>query len=195
MKKMMIFLVLFSFAISLTACNKGKYNVEENTLYISKDNEIIEVAFEALTDYDSITDYSEYLDTKISDYNFKVGSIVIYNEELEEAGDKGMRTKMHYANYYTYAGYRDTNFVSAKISEAKVFKDNDYSANYIRVSDGNGATTEEVLSHDDYYIIYIQQDVNIYIDGTIMYYSDNVEILEENLIKANSEEYCCIVFK
>ncbi|MBR6696794.1 MAG: hypothetical protein IKL73_00830 [Lachnospiraceae bacterium] len=195
MKKIVTFLVLIMLMCSCVACNKKDiYDVDTDTIYVSTDAKVIEVRFDTLEGYSDYDDYSSHLDGRMSDYNFKVGGILVWKDELEQVGVNRMRLKAGYSNCYSYSGYNNIDFMCTKLSEAKEFH-YDYVANYINKADGSEVTSKIALADENNYIVYIKKDVNIYIDGTILYYSDNVEVLDENLIKATAEDFCCIIFK
>ena len=65
----------------------------------------------------------------------------------------------------------------------------------VRAKDGERTDTAEVLRNKKYKILVIQEPFDILVNGKIMFYSDNAQLLEENKVKSMGEDMTVIVFK
>ena len=64
------------------------------------------------------------------------------------------------------------------------------------VKDGSAVTPDAIKKHGKYRVVLIQGVTPVQVQGKVMYISDNVTVLEDNVVSVNAEnEVAYIIFK
>lgn len=192
MKKKILVLLLLIAACMCSACKSDKYNIAYEVVYVSKSSKVEAVTFYSLSDYGDINTFNLLDDNRMTEYNYSVDGIAVSRKLSEVVGDR-IKLVTTYNNFLAYDGYNGVQFMTGTVEESLLGFD--YDAVFKSALTDDEVSAEEVMSHKDLYVVIIQQDMNIILDGQIVYYSDNVKLSNESHAVATDDGLCYIIFK
>lgn len=194
MRKRLHLVILIMCVFLVTGCNKSssKYTATENTLYITKDYHITTVMYESLGYYGGIDTFNTLDDSRMIEYNYSVKGIAV-ERKSSEVVDNRIKYVTRYNSFFDYAAYCGIEFMTGTLEEALVV----YDIDKIEFTDttGNKVLGETLKQNTGYYIIIIQQGIDIEIDGKVVYYTDNVSLSGDGHVTTTADEISYIIFK
>lgn len=188
-KKLAIFLLTASL---LTGCGNPINKMKENTVYINKDGEVESLSIESFDkDYYSQEELKQFIDKEVTAQQEERGdgSISLKDFEVKE---KEASLKMVYSSAEDYEAFTDTEL-----------EQGDYTKDVLEEGETlvDAKTEKEVEELPEeveglkYVKIQDPEDIQVLLDGTILYYSNKAEFLEEHLIKIPAGETCVILYQ
>ena len=192
----------------LIACGKTEFEADEDTVYVTKSGVVKGAsigAFDAAY-YDEV-ELKDYITQTIVDYveNNGDGTIAMNKFMIgeEEAGKKA-KLYLDYESGYDYEKFNEVTFFAGTVLEAQA-AEYAFDEAFRSVEDGEikaAADAKEVMEQTEYKAVVIGQEINVRVDGKIMYVSDgNVEVTGKNTAKAHydleaeSPQLCYIIYK
>lgn len=193
--------------IGLTGCSKDislteedtknnktvvKEGIENNTILVREDG-TLQVAIVDLFDkeYYNIEEFEGFVNEEINNYNADFDDSPIVFNALEKRDDS-LVIVMTYNNMEHYSAFNNIEGLLLDAPTARQDKSNlpeSFSKN-----GGNEVEFDEALEKDEYKIFGINEQVDIIVDGKILYYS-NGEYIDSQTMKSDEKEITYIIFK
>ncbi|HHU73692.1 MAG TPA: hypothetical protein GXZ28_03595 [Clostridiales bacterium] len=199
MKKLILCILFLLSFISITACRKKEEivitaeDIRTNTL-LAKNNGGLQVA--TVEDFDktyyNYSELSEFVKKEVDTYNKKAGGDKITIDSLELREGKAILV-LSFSGMDQYCNFNETS--AAYFNGGAENIPIDLPTTLVRAKDGERTDTAEVLRNKKYKILVIQEPFDILVNGKVMFYSDNAQLLEENKVKSMGEDMTVIVFK
>lgn len=174
MKKFMSLALIAVLAVMcLTACGKS-IEVTENTVIVEKKGKIIEATVEKLDkDYYDEEELEKYIDKQVKKYVNEHGSksMVVDDFSVE---DGVARLNIKYAGYGDYSLFHGAEMFVGTVEQA-IEAGYKFDADFVKVWNGrlgDSADASEITGNTQYYVVILDDLVNVKIDGTILYLSE-----------------------
>lgn len=182
--------ILCATALSLSLLSGcGKFEPDATAMMASKDGTLTAVVMETLDQsyYDS-AELQTLITTEVADYNASVGTEKIKVTEFK-AENQTANLTMEYTTGSDYAAFNDVTCYTGDILGA-------YSAGYDfdvvfhQIEKGEVINTSvsrsEVLNSYNYYILILEEPMDIQVEGKLVYVSSNVEVTGKNTCRVVS---------
>lgn len=197
MKKIKLCAILFMCIIVLAGCNKSAASlnaneIKVNTLLIRNDGIVQSAIVEDFDkDYYSKTELSDFIDDQITDYNTTVGEDAVEKDSFEV---KDGTAKVVFT-YGTMKDYEDFNEVEAYYLTSEEAKTNKLVPDTLTdTKEGKSVSKEEALDNEDYKVIIVTEELDVVIEGKVLYYSNGI-LLNNTTVQSQKDGYTVIVYK
>ncbi len=214
MKKILSVLLAAAMVMALSACGGSKYEPTESGIFVKRDGTVIDAAIETFDkDHYSKDELKSYVEEQVVAYNTENSSYTVaYQDDvkdkdavlpvaidcLEVNGDKKVATLLlKFAGVSDYLGFNegrvgeDAYFVSALATQAMLKGE----VNWIQVKDNQKVDEATALSNEKYYLVGLDFEARVEVEGTIVYASDNVSVLTGSVFTTDGEEPGYVVYK
>lgn len=182
--------LVFLLAVSLfSGCGGTLSNVNQSTVYVQKKGTVLSADIEELgKEYYKESELEDYIADQVEAYQKEHGDRVFMESfSVEEGVAKLM---MKYVSYEDYQDFNDIELYSGNVVRAQA-DGYDFNTEFAAVS-GNEktkASKEEVLSADDCNVVVIRANIDVRVDGTILFVSDsNTIVTGKNTVSIIGEE-------
>ena len=166
-----------------------------DTLYVSKSDKLTLVSFYELSNYGSLNTFEVVDDNRMIDYNYSIDGIGVWRDSAVIVGDQ-VKVVSGFEDFLCYGGYIGVTCFTGTVEDALVaFDFNNYDGEYKDYKSGEVVSAETIASKKDLYVVIIDQEIELEIKGKILYYSDNIELKDENSVHTASNGLCYIIFK
>lgn len=171
----------------LSGCSK-KTDVDTSTVFIEKKGKITSVDVEALDkDYYDEAELESYITDHVNDYTSENGNTV----EMASftVTDQVAKLQMQYDSYEDYTAFNGIELYDGTVVEAEA-AGYDFDTDFISVSDEDTkkVSKDDVLADDNNKVVIIKANVDVKVDGTILYVSkENTKVTEKNKVSITGE--------
>lgn len=190
MKKRTILAVVAGVLFLMAGCSK--FSPDESAVSVGKDGEIIGIAVESLDkDYYQEQELKSMIEKEVSGYTAAAGKDSVKMDKFS-VDDKKAKLVMNYASGKDYSAFNKVEFFIGSTAQAQQ-AGKPFDGGFQSVEDGKavktGLTSKDVLSND-YQVVVMEESVLVKVPGTIVYVSDNVDVLgkDEAKVKSGSDE-------
>ena len=173
-KKGMMYLLLGICVAAFCGCSSD-YEAGKDTVYIGKKGKNAGVCVSSFEqDYYDAEELSAYIEDTIQEYVASAGNGTVKLESLDTA-DQTAKAQISYAGYEDYADFNGVEFFVGSVLDAKV-AGYELPKKMTAVSD---KVTEDYSDEDK--VVIIGQTIDVKVNGTITYVSENVTVQGEDL--------------
>ena len=171
----------------LSGCSK-KTDVDTSTVFIEKKGKITSVDVEALDkDYYDEAELESYITDHVNDYTSENGNTV----EMVSftVTDQVAKLQMQYDSYEDYTAFNGIELYDGTVVEAEA-AGYDFDTDFISASDEDTkkVSKDDVLADDNNKVVIIKANVDVKVDGTILYVSkENTKVTEKNKVSITGE--------
>lgn len=171
----------------LSGCSK-KTDVDTSTVFIEKKGKITSVDVEALDkDYYDEAELESYITDHVNDYTSENGNTV----EMASftVTDQVAKLQMQYDSYEDYTAFNGIELYDGTVVEAEA-AGYDFDTGFISASDEDTkkVSKDDVLADDNNKVVIIKANVDVKVDGTILYVSkENTKVTEKNKVSITGE--------
>lgn len=171
----------------LSGCSK-KTDVDTSTVFIEKKGKITSVDVEALDkDYYDEAELESYITDHVNDYTAENGNTV----EMASftVTDQVAKLQMQYDSYEDYTAFNGIELYDGTVVEAEA-AGYDFDTDFISASDEDTkkVSKDDVLADDNNKVVIIKANVDVKVDGTILYVSkENTKVTEKNKVSITGE--------
>lgn len=171
----------------LSGCSK-KTDVDTSTVFIEKKGKITSVDVEALDkDYYDEAELESYITDHVNDYTSENGNTV----EMASftVTDQVAKLQMQYDSYEDYTAFNGIELYDGTVVEAEA-AGYDFDTDFISASDEDTkkVSKDDVLADDNNKVVIIKANVDVKVDGTILYVSkENTKVTEKNKVSITGE--------
>lgn len=189
MKRYLCMGLVFLLAVSLFAGCGGRLNVERSTVYVQKKGTVLSadvIQFDK-AHYDE-AELEEGIKNQVEEYCGEAGETVSIESFAVKDGVARLNLK-----FDTFEDYRD--FIQIELYSGNIVKARaegyDFDAEFFSVSDGEkkSVSKEEVLEEDDNKVVIIKANLDVKVDGTILYVSgENTTVSKKDTASITGDE-------
>ncbi len=171
----------------LSGCSK-KTDVDTSTVFIEKKGKITSVDVEALDkDYYDEAELESYITDHVNDYTSENGNTV----EMASftVTDQVAKLQMQYDSYEDYTAFNGIELYDGTVVEAQA-AGYDFDTDFISASDEDTkkVSKDDVLADDNNKVVIIKANVDVEVDGTVLYVSkENTKVTEKNKVSITGE--------
>ena len=171
----------------LSGCSK-KTDVDTSTVFIEKKGKITSVDVEALDkEYYYEAELESYITDHVNDYTSENGNTV----EMASftVTDQVAKLQMQYDSYEDYTAFNGIELYDGTVVEAEA-AGYDFDTDFISASDEDTkkVSKDDVLADDNNKVVIIKANVDVKVDGTILYVSkENTKVTEKNKVSITGE--------
>ena len=171
----------------LSGCSK-KTDLDTSTVFIEKKGKITSVDVEALDkDYYDEAELESYITDHVNDYTSENGNTV----EMASftVTDQVAKLQMQYDSYEDYTAFNGIELYDGTVVEAEA-AGYDFDTDFISASDEDTkkVSKDDVLADDNNKVVIIKANVDVKVDGTILYVSkENTKVTEKNKVSITGE--------
>lgn len=171
----------------LSGCSK-KTDVDTSTVFIEKKGKITSVDVEALDkDYYDEAELESYITDHVNDYTSENGNTV----EMASftVTDQVAKLQMQYDSCEDYTAFNGIELYDGTVVEAEA-AGYDFDTDFISASDEDTkkVSKDDVLADDNNKVVIIKANVDVKVDGTILYVSkENTKVTEKNKVSITGE--------
>lgn len=171
----------------LSGCSK-KTDVDTSTVFIEKKGKITSVDVEVLDkDYYDEAELESYITDHVNDYTSENGNTV----EMASftVTDQVAKLQMQYDSYEDYTAFNGIELYDGTVVEAEA-AGYDFDTDFISASDEDTkkVSKDDVLADDNNKVVIIKANVDVKVDGTILYVSkENTKVTEKNKVSITGE--------
>ena len=171
----------------LSGCSK-KTDVDTSTVFIEKKGKITSVDVEALDkDYYDEAELESYITDHVNDYTSENGNTV----EMASftVTDQVAKLQMQYDSYEDYTAFNGIELYDGTVVEAEA-AGYDFDTDFISASDEDTkkVSKDDVLADDNNKVVIIKANVDVEVDGTVLYVSkENTKVTEKNKVSITGE--------
>jgi len=178
----------------LTGCKKDKYeNITNNTLIIKKNGDVYAVSFYKLSDYNDINTFNYLDDNRMTEYNYLVDCISIERVDSRVIGDE-IRLTTKYATFLAYEAYMGVDFMAGTVEESLIGYTYE-GKRFIDYSTKEEVAKDVVIQDESLYCVIIDHNMDLQLEGKILYYSDNVNVTSQNTATVTGDTLSYIIYK
>ena len=171
----------------LSGCSK-KTDVDTSTVFIEKKGKITSVDVEALDkDYYDEAELESYITDHVNDYTSENGNTV--EMAAFTVTDQVAKLQMQYDSYEDYTAFNGIELYDGTVVEAEA-AGYDFDTDFISASDEDTkkVSKDDVLADDNNKVVIIKANVDVKVDGTILYVSkENTKVTEKNKVSITGE--------
>lgn len=205
MKKLLILVMSLMLAIGLTACGStvGDIDLEagQSAIYIHKDGIVSYAVAETFDkDYYNEDDLEKKIQSELSDYNASDKASVndaIAIDDFDVSGDVATLI-LEFATDYDFLGYmKSYNKVAADQLYIGSIADNSKCKVTGDFVSPDGKTTvkgKDISKMSDAYIIVVNEEYKVQIDGEVLYTSTNCKVDGDGIITTSKDEMSYVVY-
>lgn len=189
MKRYLCIGLVFLLAVSLFAGCGGRLNVDRSTVYVQKKGTIQSADVIALDkDYYDEAELEEGIKNQVEEYCSEAGERVFV--ESFAVKDGVARLGMKFTSYEDYQSLLQIELYSDNIVKAQA-DGYEFDVPFFAVSDGEktSVSLSDVLSEDDNKVVIIRANVDVKVDGTVLYVSgENTTVTGKDTVSIAGDE-------
>lgn len=189
MKKYLSIVLVFLLTVSLFAGCGESFNADKTTVFVQKKGTVLSMDVEKFDkEYYSETELVDYIKNQVENYRQEHGKTVSM-EDITVKGDTAKLT-MKYDSCGDYVSFNGIELYSGNVVKAQA-EGYDFDTEFASVTDGekSKAAQEDVLASDDYKVVAIKANMDVKVDGTILFVSDlNTEIKSKDTVSITGKE-------
>ena len=191
MKKTIVSLLVCTLlCVSLvTGCKSELADETTSTIYINKEEEIVGAYIESFDKaYYDEKELKDIIKEKVKEVNEILGKKQV---KLDTFKVKDKKAKL-ILNYKTLSAYNAFENIGMEIKKVS-----DYTDEFPKIVTlkGEEASLEDIKKEKDYKVISTEEGIDIMVEGTIVYISENVEKIKDNRVKTTANQKNIIIYK
>lgn len=182
MKKITALALVVALCFGLfAACGKESYDAQTNTVYILKKGKVVSKDVEDFDeDQYKASELEEYAKNTVREYTQEHGKGSVTFQRLEVKDNTASLT-LKYASAEDYAKFTGTELFTGTITEA-LEAGYSFEEEFVDV-DGQSHNVSTVLDNSKMKVAIVKGNLNLHVDGEIMYYTArNVVLVDKNTI-------------
>ncbi|MEE1009805.1 MAG: hypothetical protein UH963_11765 [Agathobacter sp.] len=184
MKKIMANGLVLALCLGLmSGCGKN-YEAKQNTVFILDDGKIVSTSVEKFDkDTYSEDEFKDYVKDQIEDYTDKNGKNSVKMKSLK-VEDGNATLTLEYDNALDYSSFDGEELFAGTMAEALANK-YDFAEKFAKIDGDNVSecSKDDFINEDGLKVVVIKGNVNVKVDGTIVYASAvNTKLVDENTI-------------
>lgn len=189
--------ILLVTASLLTACGNPINKMKANTVYINKEGKVESLSVEDFDkEYYSEDELKQFIDKEVTAQQKErgEGSISLKDFEVKE---KKASLKLLYSNTDDYVAFTDTTLEQGDYTKSLL----DNKKEFMDLKWIEADTKKEVKEFPEemegmkYVVIEDPDGIQLLLDGTVMYYSSQVEFIDKNLIQVPANKKSVILYQ
>ena len=198
MKKLVLCTMLLFLMMVTAGCTQEDLNivaedVTTNT-FLAKADGLLQVATveDFDKDYYELSELEAFIAKKINGFNDSADDKTVTIDSVSQRGDKAIMI-LSYPGMEAYANFNEV--YAAYFTGGIEDVDLDLPATLINTKNDSLASTQEILQNNKYKILVLYEPYKIIVDGSIKYYSENSEYVDDNKVQGAAEGITVVVFK
>lgn len=198
MKKMCVLTLTILIMAVFAGCSMKAFDADEDTVYVQKKGTVIGAIVEKFEkDYYDAEELEEMINSEVAEYN---GTTERKSLEVAsfEVASKMVKLFINYETAEDYAAFNKTDFFTGTVDEA-VTAGYEFDGKFTDAKDKDASVNakKDILKQAEYNVVILEEQINVQIDGEILYVSENTELLAKNLAKVaeGSEGLAYIVYE
>ena len=175
MKRRISILLLAAAALMLLAACGDSLDVDNNTVYVKKNGEIIGASVESFDkDYYDEDELKAYIEERVDAYQADNGDKSVVMDEFS-VKNQTAKLNIKYAGYEDYAAFNEVEMFTGTIPQAMAAG---YSFNdtFLKVEDGeltDSISRDELTENSKYKVVILSEKVDVKVKGTVLYVSED----------------------
>jgi hypothetical protein len=198
MKRVVLCLTMLMIIIGTAGCSRKEViitvdDVSVNTLLAKANGELnVAMVEEFDKSYYDISEMEEFAANKIKEYNQKAGGDHIALMQSANRDGKAILL-LSYSGMDQYAAFNQVTaaYFNGGVSEIPL----ELPATLKNVKKDSVADTQKVIQNEKYKVLVINEPYDIFVDGKVMFYSDNAVLVDDNKVQSATEGTTVVVFK
>lgn len=198
MKKITFYAMLTVCLILMVGCKRKDIvitdeDVKTNTILVKNDGTVQSATVEEFDkSYYNLTELNTFISDNVNKYNQQNGENAITLTSLEQKdGNAVLILSFSNIDHYKTFNKVDLNLLTAKEAKSSNLTLPDVFAS---ASDGSYISKDVALKNDKYRVLVLHENIDVYVDGTIKYYSDGALISKSKMQSAADGE-TVIIYK
>lgn len=213
MKKRIVLAMAALMMVSAAGCKKGSENrLDVSGLYVKTDLSIVGTFVEPFEkSYYNETELRLMVEDEIKSYNKEKVKVEAFSDEdvksdvnlpisldSVDVKDKQATVIMEYDSGEDYVSFNESYVIGEKKGSTvhtSLVKDSldQLEGNFV-TEKGKSVTLDEIKSHGDYKMLYVDFDTTVKVEGKVTYISDNVTVESDNTVTTTSGQGSIIIF-
>ena len=193
MKKTTKMMVIFCVTVSiLTACGNPMKKMDKNTVYLKKDSTVESLSIEDFDKpYYKEEELKSFIDEEVKSQQEARGEESVSVSEFK-VEDKKVTLDLKYQSVEDYVQFTDTILETGTYNE-QVFQD---SFTFID-ADSKEEVVDSIKEDGELQYVKIKdpEEIQVLVDGDVLYYSKNIELVKKNLVKVPAGTESVILYK
>lgn len=182
-------MVLVLCTVFFSGCG-STFSADENTVYVQKNGKVVTVDIDDLDqDYYDEEELKNFVDDEITAYTDEHGKGTVKLSDLT-VKDGTAVLKMQYKTAEDYTAFNGIELYQGSVVKA-LAAGYDFDASFSKVEDGSMAVSvdrKEILEEDSLKAVIIKADIDVKVDGEILYVStENVTVTGKDSISIREE--------
>ncbi|MBO8462339.1 MAG: hypothetical protein IAC13_00230 [Firmicutes bacterium] len=189
--------ILLVTASLLTACGNPINKMKANTVYINKEGKVESLSVEDFDkEYYSEDELKQFIDKEVTAQQKERGEGSISLKDFEVKEEKAS-LKLLYSNTDDYVAFTDTTLEQGDYTKSLL----DNKKEFMDLKWIEADTKKEVKEFPEemegmkYVVIEDPDGIQLLLDGTVMYYSSQVEFIDKNLIQVPANQKSVILYQ
>lgn len=189
--------ILLVTASLLTACGNPINKMKANTVYINKEGKVESLSVEEFDkEYYSEDELKQFIDKEVTAQQKERGEGSISLKDFEVKEEKAS-LKLLYSNTDDYVAFTDTTLEQGDYAKSLL----DNKKEFMDLKWIEADTKKEVKEFPEemeglkYVVIEDPDGIQLLLDGTVMYYSSQVEFIDKNLIQVPANKKSVILYQ
>lgn len=174
-------MILVMVCMVLSGCGAAK-DADTNTLFVEKDNSIIEVSVGAFDkDYYDEDEFKDYVKDEVAAYKDGGGSGTVKFKKLS-VEEETAKLNMKYSDYKAYTEFVGDELFAGTVVEA-LAEGYEFDVDFNIVKDAkikDSVSASDVTENSDYKAVVVKKATDVSVHGTICYVSDGVKVKDES---------------
>lgn len=178
----------------LTACGEENLSVDTNTLYIKKDGTVTEASFELFDkEYYDAAELQSFVEEEVKNYNYRNVKEAVTVDRVEVT-DKVAAAYLNYQSMDDYIAFNNADVFFGTVKEAM---DAGYSfdTGFLKYDKEEAAGILDVTAESSNMVLILDASVDVRIDGTICYISQNVQKKDKKNVSLTQGGLSYIIYK
>ena len=198
MKKVILITIVMISFFTFTGCKKEEIfintdDITTNTILIKRDGSIYATIVEDFDkSYYNLTELNEFVAEEVNAYNQKIGSTEVTIEELELKNSKAILL-LKYSKMAHYSAFNDVPaaYYSASTENVALELPNQY----VNAKRDTVVDKSTAMKNGKNKVLVLYEPYEIIVEGDIKFYSSNATLLENNIVKSNSDNMTVVIYR
>lgn len=178
----------------LAGCGEKQLSVSTDTLYIKRDGKVEEAAFELFDkEYYDAGELESFAEEEAREYNYKNVREAVKVDRVEVT-DGVAAAYLSYESINDYIDFNGAEILAGTVKQA-MNKEYDFDATFVSYDKWEPVDLLEVTKQIDNKIVILDASIDLRIDGTICYVSDNVQKKDKKNVTLTQGSLSYIIYK
>lgn len=178
----------------LTGCGEKQLSVSTDTLYIKKDGKVEEAAFELFDkEYYDASELKTFAEEEARDYNYKNVREAVKVDRVEVTNGVAA-AYLSYESIDDYIAFNSSEIFAGTVKKA-INEEYGFEASFVSYDKWEPVDLLTVTEQSDNKIVVLDASIDLRIDGTICYVSDNVQKKDKKNVTLTQGSLSYIIYK